>query len=476
MSIVTIVGTSGTAIHVTVDGGRAQGLAELYAQQMADAFQKNKLASVRLAQGDSSVTGTDSVTLQGMIASTGDYAPHGDYTFIGVGNWADSTAYRAGETADGRVTIEGAGLTSTGIVTILGGNTDGITFNAGSSNGSFLGVSGDNYFNGASQSANWTIVTAAGNDTILATNGTNDIDAGTGENLIMLQRGVNRVVSEGSDTIRGISGGQDSVTLLGGNSFVTLKENAYVADQGSVASTITLGDNSSVVGGSGSIVFFTGAKGTLTGASNDTVSALGDLRVDQGSGQTLSVTGALSFIAGTGSTQVQASQATLWGADHLSLSLDVTGTALWTGNQSASSTNELVDASSSTGRLEAWSGAGNQTLIGGQGGDHFVFGTSFGDNRGATNVTVTGGSGAANTFGVLSGHTAGDVTITDFSAAAGNTFFMYNYQPGNAQKEINALLGTATVSGGNTSIMLDNDMKVTFLGVTDLKASDFSIS
>ncbi|RUT24661.1 hypothetical protein C0V97_15325 [Asaia sp. W19] len=76
---------------------------------------------------------------------------------------------------------------------------------------------------------------------------------------------------------------------------------------------------------------------------------------------------------------------------------------------------------------------------------------------------------------MLANHTAGNFTITDFRAAD-NKFFLYFYSPANLTAAAQNILNTATISGGNTSVMIDGDAKITFLGVTDLKVSDFSIS
>ncbi|GBQ85501.1 calcium-binding protein [Asaia krungthepensis] len=477
MSIVTIVGTSGTAIHVTVGGGRAQALAETYAQQMNDAYKQNQLTTVLLSEGNAVASAGTGSLLEGFVTTGGSFAPVGSFDFIGAGSWLNSHAGSQSVLLDEAVTINGAGLSSSDTLSILGGSTIGLTYEAGSApKGSFLGVSGDNFFNGNNQSASWTIVTAAGNDTIMATNGTNDINAGAGNNVITLGQGINSVVSEGQDTITGEEGGVTELTLSGGNSLVSLGSNSHVSDNATIGSIISLGNDSTVQAGQGSTIHFTGANGTVMNASNDTVSAVGDLTVLHGSDQTLSVGGALKFIAGTGNSVITADQSTLWGADGLSARLSIGDNALWTGNQTGAQSNEMIDASSSAGSLEAWTGAGDQTIIGGQGADHFVFGTEYSGNSGATYATVTGGSGAANSFGVLAGHTAGDITITDFSAVNGNKFFLYNYKPSDAEAAIKDLLATATVQGGNTSVMLDNNMKVTFTGVTDLKASSFEIS
>ena len=476
MSIVTIVGTSGTAVHVTVSGGKAQALAEAYAQQMSDAFSRSKLTTVLLTEGSTVPATHGDSLIEGFATTGGGFAPTGSYDFIGVGAWHQNATGSGPALLDERVTINGAGLTTTDMLSILGGSTAGLTYEAGSANGSFLGVSGDNFFNGGTNSASWTIVTAGGNDTILATNGQNTIDAGTGNNLIELQQGTNTVFSEGQDTITGQEGGRTLLTLSGGNAWVTLGSNSLVSDEASTGSHISVGDNSTIQSGSGSTIVFSGTSGTLSGAQNDTVSALGDLTVKQGTAQTMSVAGSLQFIAGTGNTEISAEQATLWGANGLSAHIEIGKTAIWTGNQSDSSTSELIDASSSQGSLSAWTGAGEQTVIGGSASDHFVFGTAYPGNNDPTYATVTGGSGGANTFGVLAGHTSGDITIADFAAVSGNKFFMYNYKPEDAAAAVQKLLATATVQGGNTALMLDNNMKVTFMGVTDLKAANITIS
>jgi len=476
LSIVTIVGTSGTAIQVTVGGGKAQTLAQTYAQQMSDVYKRNDLKTVLVTDSTARTITTGNTLLEGFVTTGGSFAPLGTYDFIGVGGWAGNGT-QSGETLlNERVTIDGSGVTPTTTLSVLGGSTAGLTYEAGSGNGSFLGLSGDNYFNGNTRSASWTILTGAGNDTILATNGINTIDAGTGRNVIQLQQGTNYVASEGQDTITGQEGGRTVLTLTGGNALVTLGSNSFVSDEATIGSHITIGDDSTVQAGQGSTIVFSGTNGTISGVHNDTVSALGNLTALNGSAQTLSVNGALQFIAGTGATRITADQATLWGADGLSANIDVNKASLWTGNQSGSSSAEMINASTSKGSFEAWTGAGQQTIIGSEASDHFVFGTRYNGNEGETYATVTGGNVAANTFGVPAGHTAGDITITDFSAVSGNKFFMYNYKPADAEAAAKELLATATVSGGNTAIMLDNNMKVTFMGVTDLKASSFDIS
>lgn len=442
---------------------------------MKSARDANTLTSVRLTPGENAAPTDRRALLQGLVTTGGSYAPVGGYGFIGVGGWEGDESGTPPAMLDQPVTIDGAGLTSE-TLSVLGGSTGGLVFRAGASSGMFAAVAGQNFFDGGVGQGDWTITMADGNDTVTATRGTNNIYAGTGRNLIMLHQGVNHVVSEGSDTITGGDDAQNTVTLMGGSSQVSLGSFTMIADMAAMGSTIRVGDRSTVMGGNSSNVSFLGNRGTIAGSNGDTISALGSLQILQGTDQTVSVAGALQFIGGTGTTSIAARMATLWGAHRLDATLSVSEAANWSGNQSGTRDDQRIDASASAGRLDAWTGAGSQTVIGGSAADQFVFGTRYEGGDGATYATVTGGSGADNMFGVLADHTAGDVTITDFGAVSGNRFFMYNYKPEDADEAARRLLATATIQGGNTQITIDSNLTVTFLGVTDLRSSQLIIS
>lgn len=479
MAIVTIVGTSGMTVQVTVEGARMQTLASSYAQQILGAVATGDVSSVDLvAGGNNEPAGTNSL-VQGVITTGGAFALSGNYTNLVIGAQGGAVDGAAQDTPvpplSSPVTVNGAGMTGSSL-SILAGNTAGVSFYAGSYDGKFVSTMGDNLFNAQGQKGDWTIATGDGDDTIIGSDGVNNIRAGDGSNLIQLGAGANFVASEGKDTIDGVENSSDTVTILGGNSIVNLQSNSLIVDAALTGSQISVGVNSTIFGGTGSTVNFTGSTGTIVGTVGDTISAAGDLSVYHGVNQSISVSGALSFISGTGNTSINAGSGTIWGANDLNATVDTAGRALFTANQPKTTGDQYIDASSSKGTLEAWTGAGNNTIIGTSGSDHFVFGTQFADSNGDSFATVTGGSGAANTFGVLAGHNGGDITITDFGSAAGNMFFMYNYRPADADKAIQDLLATATVTGGNTTLQLDNNMKVTFLGVTDLKASNIVIS
>ncbi len=473
MSIVTVVGSSGMTVQVTVDGARMESLASAYAKQIFDAASGGSFGSIDLGRGLGTVSNITTGTAQGVVTIGGSFAMSGNYTNLLIGS--ENSASGAISPLGLPVTVNGSGITSNSL-SVLAGNTASTSFYAGNYNGTFVSTAGNNLFDGTGRSGNWTIATGSGDDTIIAARGVNNIRPGEGRNLITLGTGTNFVASEGQDTITGVENGSDTVTLIGGNSSVTLKSNALVVDTALTGSDISVGTNSSVFGGTGSTVTFTGETGTIIGTVGDTISAAGDLQVYHGTTQAISVSGALQFISGTGDTSINAGLGTIWGANSLHATVDTAGRALFTANQPNTTGDQYIDASSSRGTLEAWTGAGNNTLIGGSGSDHFVFGTQFENANGNSYATVTGGNGAANSFGVLAGHNGGDITITDFGSAAGNMFFMYNYKPADADQAVKNLLDTATVSGGNTTLQLDNNMKVTFLGVGDLKASSITIS
>ncbi|GEL02387.1 hypothetical protein SSA02_15500 [Swaminathania salitolerans] len=466
-------------------------LASSYAQAISDANQEGTLGDYDLhfgANNQTRGTGSNIQMMQGVITTGGSYDIGGDFDHVVIGadgglittRLNDRGQYIPVGSADPAslndpVTVNAAGSTVSSL-SVLAGDTAAVTFYAGNQNGLFVATMGNNLFDASGKSGSWTIATGDGNDTIHAGSGTNNIRAGDGQNLITLSTGTNFVASEGQDTITGVENATDTVTLLGGNSIVTLQSNAAVVDAALTGSQISVGLNSTVFGGTGSTVTFASSTGTIIGAVGDTISAAGDLMVYHGTNQSISVSGALQFISGTGNTSITAGTGTIWGANGLNANLNTTNNLLFTGNQPNSTGDQSINASASAGTLDAWTGAGNNTIIGGSGADMFVFGTQYEGSSGDSYATVTGGSGAANMFGVLNGHEGGDITITDFGSAAGNMFFMYNYKPADADKAIADILATASVSGGNTTIQLDNNMKVTFLGVTDLKSSNFIIS
>ncbi|GBR51742.1 hypothetical protein AA106555_0667 [Neokomagataea thailandica NBRC 106555] len=450
MAVVTVHGTTARTLAVTVDGARAQALANQYASGINSQFGANSSSVIDLVAG----TVSSGSYGHGAISEGGNYSIGGSLSNITVG------AYDVVDTLNAAVSIDLTQSTASG-VSIIAGDWAGVTVNPGSQSGIFVGGVGNNLFAGSQASGNWNIATGSGNDTINATNGNNTIAGGTGYNLITVGSGTNSVLSEGQDTIRGTSG-TNTVTLLGGSSLVSLGANSTIID-GAQDNNVSFGTNSYVTAGSASSYFSTGSISTVVGGLNDTISATGNLQVVRGSTNNISVSGALSFLNGTGSTTITAGTSTIFGATALNAQLVGSGTSLFVGNDGG----ETVSGASYTGVLHAFAGTGNDSITGGTGADTLVGGTG--------NATLTGGTGAANLFALNKGSAGGNYTIEDFGSAAGNLMALYQYGLQN-NNGLQSVLQNATVAGGNTTIQLSDNSKITFVGVTNLKASNFTLS
>gem|GEM_PF-875236 len=442
-------------------------MAKSYASSLQSLVTAGTLDNAILSPGGNNFVSSQKAS-QAIIDAAGTYGVSGNYSNIVIASTSSNTLA-------GAVTLDTT-QNSANYLNIIAADQYGSNIKVGNGSGSFAATQGNNVFNASGATGNWNIATSSGNDTIYGASGTNTITGGTGNNLIYLGGSNNFVTSLGKDTIYGAAGAIDTVSIQGGSSTAYLKTNAAVMDF-STGNNITVGDNSSVYGGTSSVVNVSSGSATVTGTQGDTISAAGNLQVVHGSNQNISVSGSLNFISGTGKTAISAGSGTIYGADGLTATLSSSSRLLFTANQPYTTGNQNIDGRAVAGGLSAWTGAGQQTIIGGTASDIFYLGTAFtGTSTTDVAATVTGGSGAGNLFGLLANHTAGSFTITDFRAAADNKFFLYNYKPADASGVAQSILNTATVSGGNTSVMIDGSAKVTFLGVTDLKVSDFSIS
>ncbi|WP_336947111.1 hypothetical protein [Asaia sp. HN010] len=466
MPNIVVQGVNNTVYIPYVTSDTAGTMAKSYASSLQTLLTAGSLDNSILTPGTNGYVSSQKAS-QAVIDKSGTYGVAGNYSNIVVASTSSNTL-------GGAVTLDTTQNTAS-FLNIVSGDQYGSNVKVGNNSGSFAGTQGNNVFNASGSSGNWNIATGSGNDTIYGASGTNTITGGTGNNVIYLGGSNNFVTSVGKDTIYGAAGAIDTVSLQGGNSTANLMTNAAVMDF-SAGNNITIGDNSSVYGGTSSVVNVSSGSATVTGTQGDTISAAGNLQVIHGSNQNISVSGALTFISGTGQTSIAAGSGTIYGADGLSVTMSSASRLLFTANQPYTTGNQMIDGRNVAGGLSAWSGAGQQTILGGTASDQFYLGTAFtGSSSTAVAATVTGGSGAGNLFGMLANHTAGNFTITDFRAAD-NKFFLYNYKPSDATASAQAILNTASVSGGNTSVMIDGTAKVTFLGVTDLKVSDFTIS
>ncbi|GBR43842.1 beta strand repeat-containing protein [Gluconobacter roseus] len=457
-NITTVVGASGQTFAVTVTGGQTQLLAQQYQTAVSTLHSSGGLDSYDMAPGSNSDAGTG--VGHGLISQGGQYSLADSATqYVSVGSYSTTGQ----DTLNSAVSLDLSNSTAKNI-SVLAGDYAGVSLTAGNQDGTFVGGVGNNTFNGANSTGNWNIATGDGNDTITGTSGNNTISGGEGSNTIQLGSGTNVVRSEGQDTISGTTG-TDTVTLLGGSSQVTLGANGTVYDTTS-HNTVSGGNNTLITGGSSSTYFSTGAMSTVSGGLNDTISASADIWQVRGTANSISASGSLTFLNGTGATTVSAGTSTLFGASGLDLMLvggSASSTNLFVGNEG----NETVSAASSNGTLHAFAGTGNETIIGGSSADTLVGGSGA--------ATLTGGSGAANLFALNKGSAGGDYTITDFGSAAGNLMALYQYGLQNNNGLAN-VLASATVAGGNTTIELSDNSKITFVGVSDLNASNFTLS
>ncbi|WP_408886877.1 calcium-binding protein, partial [Komagataeibacter swingsii] len=204
------------------------------------------------------------------------------------------------------------------------------------------------------------------------------------------------------------------------------------------------------------------AKLTVSGGSNDTISASHSTRLDDVDASTISVSvhGSLTFIDGSNgiSDTVTGSYATIYGTAGLDLTANIGATTTYY----ASSGNETLDGGLSTGKLYARAGSGNDTLIGGSGYDTLRAGT--GDD-----LFVAGS--AQTEFEFIKGKAGGNDIIQDFGKSAGNVVKLSGYDA--KTSSIQAMLDNATIAGGNTTVSLTDNTRITFVGVTDLKVQNF---
>lgn len=476
MAIITVVGASGgTGVRVTVDGamntafvGRTQALAHQLADQLNN---QGVLDAKYLNTGSNSESfATTRSPLAsnksgyGMITAAGAYQVSGNFRWLSIG--ADSHT-SPGTPLNAHVDVD-ASQVSTDYLSVLAGTTQGVSFTAGSQSGLFVGGSGDNLFQGdeTDQSVGaWDIRMGDGNDTIYAGAGNDTIYAGAGNNTIILGTGVNYVHSDGQDTITATSGVQ-SITLNGGNSVVNVGVNSLVVDAAG-NEQITVGGASTVTGGSSDLINMAGSTGTVEGGLRNTISAAnGNLTTAHTDTALINVSGALTFIGGTGDTTITAGQATIFGSNKLYARVDSTdATSLFVANDG----NETLDGASSAFGIHAFGNVvgttGSQLFIGGSASDTLVGGVG--------NATLTGGSGAANVFGFRDGIAGADYTITDFGSAAGNSVLLvgYDYTASDFQQNV---LDKAAHDGSNTTITLSDNSKITFVDYSSLNTNQFN--
>ncbi|QHC34775.1 calcium-binding protein [Komagataeibacter xylinus] len=202
---------------------------------------------------------------------------------------------------------------------------------------------------------------------------------------------------------------------------------------------------------------------TINGGAHDTINAGTALVVQDLDDSTInaSQSAALTFISASTpmlvADTVTGSSATIFGAAGVDLTATTSGRATYY----AGSGNETLDGGTA-GAVYAVAGSGNDLLVGGKGSSTLVGGMG--------NDTLVGGSGATE-FEFIKGKGGGTDIIQDFGKSAGNAILLSGYDATPAS--IQSMLDQATISGGNTTVSLDDKTQITFVGVTDLKTQNF---
>lgn len=463
MPLITVQGASaGAHVVVTVDGALTGQLANLVSE-----FSSTLTGEIGAIDGVNLVPGSTPFSGNGIGYGVATVA--GSYSVTGsVGAIVFGGAVGSGVPSV-HTQIDASGVTSN-FVSVEGGSTGGVQFQAGSASGLFIAGAGNNAFTGdqLSKASNWMVLTGSGNDTVIAGAGESTINAGAGDNFVNITNGTNTVYSYGHDTIFGGNcAGNQTVSLYGGSSFVTVGKNSYVENVAGAGAgnSITVGGGSTVVGGTNDKISLNGGISTVLTGVGDTISASGDAWVQYAINADVSVAGSLTFVGGYGTSTVTAGQATIFGADSMNVILNATGSgrSVFSGG----SGNETLNASGSTAGIAAFGNnagtTGSQVFMGGTGADTLVAGVG--------NATMSGGSGAANIFAFRDGIAGGNYVITDFSSAVGNTVALLNY----TQTELQNALASQTNANGSSTLKLDDGTTILFQNVTSLNSGDFQI-
>lgn len=461
VDVVTIVDASGNVVPVTVNGSHAYSLAQAYRSALSAAAGDGTLFSL---SGNETTVPTPTGSVSEYVANTGGF-----YTFPAGYNYFTSA------TIERVIVNASAAMAGTTLNTLVG--TGGATFLSGNESGSFIAGGGNNLFVGSGAGA-YSIATSDGNDSIFAGSGMTSIYGGTGNNLINLGAGSDTVVSDGTDRILAGSG-NSTITLTGTSSTIYGGSGNLVVDDKAGTKTSFVGGTGAtlVVGGTNSSYTLSGTSTVFAGTS-DTIHASGDATVYGVAGTSLTEIGnaLLTFIGGVGSATVNAGDgaATVFGTDGSNITYNGHGVII------ASSSNETLDGSGSVQdfigfvsnqpRLVGGSSfVSNQATVagasisGGSGDDTLVAGLG---------IQTLAGGGGANQFIIAANGTASAATITigDFGSSAGNMVQLYGY----GSNEVVKALGTAVVSGTNTTITLSDKSTITFDNITNLKSISFT--
>ncbi len=296
-----------------------------------------------------------------------------------------------------------------------------------------LDIAGAATISAAAMTANTVVGATSGVTYYGATGSSGELLLDGGPSLV-----IGATTGGGNYTIVGSNSGSNTIFAGSGTNLIATGTGTSLVGLGSGANTVTSQGADTILGGSGTgVVYGAGASQALFGGS-------GSLIFVGGAGLATVVTGATApvvLFGGAGGT------IDLFGAS--------SGNVL-----AASAGNETLQGANGTGANVFFGGTGTSALVGGTGNDLFIAG------KGASVIT---GGGGANTFEFVAGATGGATDfISDFGASTANRVLLSGYNSTTA-----AVLNTATVSGGSTTITLADSTKVQFVGVTNLTASSF---
>jgi hypothetical protein len=335
-------------------------------------------------------------------------------------------------------------------INATGGNQSVLGGNAG--NDSIWTAAGDTIHGGAS---NATMGGVAGVTMIGGNGGNQFLDASQGHESVLGGSGGNETIwGAATDTIRGGSGGNETIggvaseTIFGGSG-----ANLFVA---------AMNGSMSIVGGTaGNMTVWSGAGDTIrSGSDNETIGGVPNDTVIGGNGGNQFIDGSQghqSVLGGTGGNE------TIWG----SATDTITGGS--GGNETIGSVagesvtggaaNTVIDASAGSQWIAA--GGGNSTVFGGA--HDTILGAS---GSGSAHVAFAGGN---ETLWDNGSSTSGHDSITGFNQA-GNDRISLN----GATDTIANVVGTATTSGGNTTVTLHDGSTITFIGLGSVNGSFFT--
>ncbi|AZV39425.1 calcium-binding protein [Komagataeibacter xylinus] len=436
MGYVTVAGATGLTLGLNQDTtALMQGLQQNAAQNAQNALNafdegipQNEITSL---EGDSSNPAWGAVLAAqavGVVAIDGALKQDSGgsiETLAGAGTY-DATARTVeigsatGSGLDQEINIQGG----SGATNVMDGDDGTVVYAAASGNVDYYAAAGDTFFlSGTGQDV---IHTMGGTDTILAYDSTPTV---TGD-----------WTAPGAVTDVSTQFSGDGSTLDVYNGVVVQDTEFDTINTAKMDGFFNSGSDNATV--------------TINGGANDTINAGTALVVQGLDDSTINASGsaALTFISASTALPVAdtitGSNATIFGAAGVDLTAATSGTTTYY----AGSGNETLDGGTA-GAVYAVAGSGNDTLVGGTGND-----------------TLVGGSGATE-FEFIKGKDGGTDIIQDFGKSAGNAVLLSGY--GATPASIQSMLDQATISGGNTTISLDDQTQITFVGVTDLKAQNF---